>query len=124
VSATVSVSKDDFFDGRGRAEGKRTNLPRALPQASGYQRPEKVDAMEKEMDGSGKMYFEDLPKHVQDLLLDLIVSIVALGTPKPKNPVSFPIQSLAPIAGSEKAYQGKSENHLGKLAVVGAKVPA
>jgi hypothetical protein len=32
--------------------------------------------MEKEMDGSGKMYFEDLPKHVQDLLLDLIVSIV------------------------------------------------
>jgi len=32
--------------------------------------------MEKEMDGSGKMYFEDLPKHVQDLLLDLIVSII------------------------------------------------
>jgi hypothetical protein len=32
--------------------------------------------MEKEMVGSGKMYFEDLPKHVQDLLLDLIVSIV------------------------------------------------
>ena len=32
--------------------------------------------MEKEMADSGKMYFEDLPKHVQDLLLDLIVSIV------------------------------------------------
>lgn len=32
--------------------------------------------MEKEMADSGKMYFEDLPKHVQDLLLDLIVSII------------------------------------------------
>jgi len=32
--------------------------------------------MEKEMADSGKMYFEDLPKHVQDMLLDLIVSIV------------------------------------------------
>ena len=32
--------------------------------------------MEKEMADSGKMYFEDLPKHVQDAIIDYIVSII------------------------------------------------
>jgi hypothetical protein len=48
----------------------------SLAPRSGCQRWGKVGSMEKEMAGSGKMYFEDLPKHVQDLLLDLIVSII------------------------------------------------
>ena len=32
--------------------------------------------MEKEMDGHGKMYFEDLPERIQDVIIDFIVSII------------------------------------------------
>jgi hypothetical protein len=74
----VSVSVGTIFDERGEAEGKRKICHEPCPQQAVIN-PKitiEVGSMEKEMADNGKMYFEDLPKHVQDLLLDLIVSIV------------------------------------------------
>jgi hypothetical protein len=78
VSASDSVSRDDlWWLGQG---GRQTNkfAVSLAPLKQRSVRKQKIEegSMEKEMAGSGKMYFEDLPKHVQDVLLDLIVSII------------------------------------------------
>jgi hypothetical protein len=62
---------------RGKAEGKRPicREPCPLRRSSNPERDE-VASMEKKMVNSEIMYFEDLPANVQELLLDLIVSII------------------------------------------------
>jgi hypothetical protein len=64
--------------GRGEAEANEKICRKPCPAEPILipQTKDDVDSMEKDMTDNGKMYFEDLPIHVKDLLLDLIVSIV------------------------------------------------
>ena len=118
VSASVSVSRDDFLVRWGEAEGKTNKFAVSLaPLKRSSTSKKKSGSMEKEMDGEWENVFRgSAGKHVQEPLLDLIVSIVREHESANEAGLVHRLRSRHQKPETEKDYQGRSEHHLGKLA--------